>query len=116
MPRPKRYEDGSRVSVWIPKRYRKVWDEIENKSAFVQLTLDDIVGIMTWAILKKEDPAKYHTSIDEKPIAEVLPDFNRLYPLDPLTQKRIDKQKHIEDEKKKEKPWNDTSPNLRNVL
>lgn len=93
MPRRKVYTTGERVNIWIPKRYRKSWDELENKSAFVQLCLDDMIGIMMWAILKKEDPEKYHRKTDDNPPPHLTENFNKAYPLDPMTKKRMQKGK-----------------------
>lgn len=93
MPRSKVYTEGERVNIWIPKRYLKDWHELENKSAFVQLCLDDMVGIMAWAILKKSDPEKYTRPIDKNPPPNLTQDFNKAYPLDSLTKKRTQKGK-----------------------
>lgn len=87
------------MNVWIPERHLKTQTEIENFSKFVQLCLDDVVGIMTWAILKQEDPEKYQRP-NQKPLEAVLPEFNKAYPLDPLTAKRLGK-----------KQWPKNSPN-----
>jgi len=108
MPRRRVYTEGTRVNVWIPKQYRKTWDSIENRSQFIQLCLDDCIGIMTWAILKKSDPEKYTRPIDKNPPPNLTDDFNKEFPLDPMTKKRI--------QRKKTNTWKDTSPGLRSVL
>jgi len=77
------------MNVWIHPRHVKLWREIENKSGFVNMALDDAIGVMTMAILRKENPEKY--TIKKKPEA-VLPEFNDKFPLDPLTKKRLNKQ------------------------
>lgn len=81
------------MNVWLPPRYLKDWDELENKSAFLQLCIDDMIGIMAWGILKKTDPEKYTRPIDKNPPKNLKQDFNKAYPLDPLTKKRIQKGK-----------------------
>jgi hypothetical protein len=91
MPRLKDYGKGRRVSVWISERNLKMWDEIENKSKFVGISLDMAIDIMAFAILQKVDPVKYKTP--EKDTEKVLTDFNEQYPLDPLTAQR--KNKHV---------------------
>lgn len=89
MPR-KKYKTGIRVNIWIPQRHRHIWDEIENGSKFVQIALDDAVGIMTWAILKESDPELYQRPVDKIPIEEVAPNFNKAFPHDPITAKRLE--------------------------
>lgn len=91
MPRKKVYTEGIRVNIWIPKKHRKMWDMIENKSAFVQLCLGDSVGIMTWGILHKRDPDTYTRPVDKNPPPNIVQDFNEAFPLDPMTKKRIQK-------------------------
>jgi hypothetical protein len=86
------YTHGERVNVWIPKRHIKLWNELENKSAFVQIALDDAIGIMTWALLRKRNPEKYKRPIDSHKVEEVMPTFNEEFPLDPLTNKRLGKE------------------------
>lgn len=99
MPKLKNYGKGRRVSVWIPERHLSLWDEIENKSKFASIALDNAVAIMTFALLKKADPAKYDR--DKTPVEAVLPSYNEQFPLDPLTAKRLGKTK----------TWPKTSPN-----
>lgn len=55
------------------------------------MALDEAIGIMEWAILKKQDPEKYH--IDRAPAEEIIPKFNEDFPLDELTAKRLGKTK-----------------------
>lgn len=106
MPKLKNYGPGKRVNVWIPEAQLKLWEGIENKSGFVQIALNDAVGIMTWAILKKEEPEKYKRPADQIPIQDVLPKFNKAYPLDPLTAKRLGKEtKWPENSPKKQELW-----------
>lgn len=78
----------------------KMWDEIENKSAFLQLCIDNAIDIMAWDILKKMDAKTYHVE-HKQPVEEILADFNKNHPLDPLTAKR----------KGKSTEWLKSSPN-----
>lgn len=87
MPRLKNYGPGRRVSVWIPEKHLKLWDQLENKSKFVSLCLEEAIGIMTFYNLKKLEPGKYDR-VKQPPLEEVLPEFNANYPLDELTKKR----------------------------
>lgn len=90
MPRPAKDGKGKRVLVYIPHHHLKLWKDIDNKSNFVQTCLDDAIGIMTWAILRKSKPDVYRQP--NKTIEEVLPAFNEKFPLDPLTAHRLGKQ------------------------
>lgn len=85
---------GKKVYIYIHADKLKLWRSIENRSAFVDVCLNDPAGIMTWAILHHRDPKHY--SKKDKPIEEVLPVFNEAFPLDPLTKARLDKQKGID--------------------
>lgn len=85
MPRLKYKKKGKRVNVWIPERQLKVAAQIDNLSAFLQISLDAAADIMTWAILKDVDPKKYNTG---RKLEDVVDSFNEKYPQDPLTQKR----------------------------
>ena len=91
MPRPKPSpsDEGIRATIWIQPRHRKLWKELENKGGFVNTALDDAVGVMTMAILRKENPDKY--TIKKKKAEDLLPEFNEKFPLDPLTAKRMGK-------------------------
>lgn len=91
MARPKSSSQGIRVNVWIHPRHVKLYEEIENKSGFFNLALDDAVGIMTMGILRKENPEKY--TIKTKKPEDFLPEFNEKFPLDELTKKRLGKNK-----------------------
>lgn len=98
----KHYKGGVRVNIWIPERYRSIWEQMENGSKFVQIALDDAVGIMTWAILKQTDPEKYVRPVDKKTVEEVAPEFNKRFPHDPITAKRI----KLTLENDTQTPWN----------
>jgi hypothetical protein len=74
----------------VKSRNFRTWDEIENKSAFLQLCIDNAVDIMAWDILKKADPEQYDIP-QEKPYEEIVEEFNAKHPLDPLTAKRLGK-------------------------
>lgn len=72
---------GIRATVWIPERHVKLWRELDNKSGFISLALDDAVGIMAWAIMRATDPERFHRPVDDKKVEDVLPEFNKNYPL-----------------------------------
>lgn len=85
MPKLKNYKPGKRINIWMPERSLKILDQIENKSNFFQMALEQAAGIMAFDIIATEKgltPAE--------PTDEQLRDFNTKYPLDPLTAKRID--------------------------
>lgn len=85
MPRLKYKKKGKRVNLWIPDRQMKTAIQIDNLSAFLQISLDAAADIMAWAILKERDPQKYDT---HRKIEDVVDEFNEQYPQNELTQKR----------------------------
>lgn len=91
-------QNGRRVNIWLSGESLEVWEQLENRSAFVRMALQDAVGIMTWAILKQKEPEKY--KIKERPIEEVVEEFNDTFPTDPLTAKRLGRE-----------TWQKNSPN-----
>ena len=93
---------GKRINIWLAGEELKRWEQIENKSKFVQLCLRDVVGIMTWAILIEEHPEKYRKNT--KPMEEVLPEYNKKFPLNQMTKTRL-KIKTSETD-----TWQDNSP------
>lgn len=88
MPRLKYKKKGKRVNLWIPERQMKTAAQIDNLSNFFQIALDNAADIMAWAILKGYDPKTYNTG---RKVEDVIDTFNKKYPLDPLTQKREQK-------------------------
>lgn len=94
---------GKRVNIWLSGESLEIWEQLENRSAFVRMALEDAVGIMTWAILKKENPEKY--KLKERPIEEVVEEFNGTFPSDPLTATRLGKQTWQESSPKKPELW-----------
>lgn len=87
MPKLKNYGKGKRFNVWIPERQLKLWSEIENHSKFVQIALDQAVGVMTWGLLKDKRPDLYY---ETRKTEEVIEPYNKAFPVDPLTQKRVE--------------------------
>lgn len=77
---------GSRRNIHVRTRHEVLWDQLENRSAFVAMALDQAAGIITWALMQAENPEKY--KLDETPTAEEIAAFNEAFPADPLTQKR----------------------------
>lgn len=74
------------IKVSFPARQRKILSEIENKSKFFQLALDDAAGIMAWALLKQQQ------SIEPDKLNPVtIAKFNAAYPQTELTKQRLDK-------------------------
>lgn len=96
MPKLKNYGPGKRINIWIPERQLKLLQEIENHSKFFQLALDNAVGIMSWSIIKKQKDIT-----ERAPTEEEVTEFNKNYPLDELTKKRLGK----------DKPWQSNSQN-----
>ena len=89
MIRPGKYDGpGKRVNVYIPAKQLKIAVQIDNLSQFFQIALDNAPDIMAYAILRKEAPERFET---HRKIDDYVDDFNRLYPPNELTQKRIDK-------------------------
>lgn len=76
-----------RIHLWVDPRHEKILDQIENHSKFFELCLDQAAGIMAWALLKAQEPAKYDV-IDEIPKPEQAAEYNAAYPLNPLTKRR----------------------------
>lgn len=85
MPRLKHKTKGARRHIWVAGRQLEVADQIENLSRFVQICLDIAPDIMAWAILKEHEPLKYDTG---RQLSEVIDEYNKQNPVDPLTQKR----------------------------
>lgn len=91
---------GKRVSVWLPPKQLKVAVQIDNLSNFFQMALDIAPDIMAWAMLREHDPKKYHQI---HKMEEVKDEYNKKYPLDPRTAKRLGK-------------WQEPSPKLPETL
>lgn len=104
MPRPKPNKAGRRVNIWLPPESDKIAVQIDNLSAFFQLALEQASGIMAFDIIQREAKLKKH----ELPTQEAIDRFNHDNPLDPLTAKRLGK----------DKKWRNTPPsqNLPDVL
>jgi hypothetical protein len=103
MPKLVNYGTGKRVSVSLLERHLKIWNDLENKSEFVQLCLENAVDIMTWDILKKEDPETFH--IEQPPIEEVIPHYNDKHPLNKLTAQRLGKETWPKNSVKPQENW-----------
>lgn len=65
------------VTVAIRPPQKRLWDQLENKSAFIQLCLDNAVGIMAWDILRKGG----YPEPKRPPKAKVVRTYNLLNPL-----------------------------------
>lgn len=100
MPRKKPIVEGKRVNIWVPPAQLQMAEDIENLSRFFQLCLDNATEFMAWFILKEIDPKKFRNM---REYDGVVKDFNKKYPLDPLTAKRQGK-------------WPTNSPKLPDVL
>lgn len=103
MPKLKYKRKGKLISAWLPHRQHKIWHQIENKSKFIQLCLDDAAGIMAWQIYKEKERLK----VTEKPLESVIEEYNKTFPLDPLTKKRL--------KKEPEEEWPKNSPKKREL-
>lgn len=82
------FSEGRRVNVWIPPKQLETAEQIDNLSQFIQIALDNAPDIMAWAILREVQPEKYESG---KKLEDVVDEFNKKYPLDPLTAKRLNK-------------------------
>jgi hypothetical protein len=96
---------GYRISVYLDADSGKIAKDIENLSAFVQLSLRQAAGIMAFDILQRQR----NLPKDEPPTLEAIAQFNSDYPLNDLTRKRL---------KKRNKQWPITphSPQTPDVL
>lgn len=99
----KKIGKGRRISAYIPAKLLATWDDIDNKSNFIQIALEDAVGIMTWAIMRENNPEKFHKN--DKPIETVLPEFNKKFPLDPLTANRLGKESWPKTSQSEQELW-----------
>lgn len=96
----KKTRPGRRVSIWLPAEHDKISKDIDNLSHFVQLALEQAVGIMAFDIIKQKKglPSK-------APTQEQLDRWNADHPLDPLTAKRKNKWPNTQPSPKKPELW-----------
>lgn len=87
MPRRTKSYQGKRVSVWLPPESRKVAEQIDNLSGFIQLALRIAPDIMAWDILNREAEGALDTG---RRLENEIDEFNKNHPVDPLTAKRKD--------------------------
>lgn len=90
MPKLKNYGPGHRYNLWVPERLIPTLEKIENHSKFFQMALEQAYGIMTLAILRERAPDEYTLTGN---IEEVAGEYNRKFPLDPLTKQRHDSER-----------------------
>lgn len=100
-PKPKHLR-SSVVGASIGPKHRKIWDQIENKSAFLQLCLEGASSIMAWAILRDRDPDKYP---EPKHPPDTLQKFNERFPSNDLTKIRRGKKPSPENSKNPPELW-----------
>lgn len=98
---------GKKVDVYLTRDVLPVYEQIENKSAFFQLALRNAPGIMAWAILKQSKPERYNDD-RVKPLEQVIGDFNKAFPLDPLTAKRKQNGARTKPEDERPNPFPDS--------
>lgn len=67
-----------RVSASITPEHKEKWDLLENKSAFVEICIDNMVDIIHLHLLKKEDPETYD-SAELAPLDDLAVEFNKKY-------------------------------------
>lgn len=67
-----------RVSASITPRHKEDWDRLENKSAFVEICIDNMVDIIHLDLLKKEDPETYDQAT-LAPLDDLAVEFNKRY-------------------------------------
>jgi hypothetical protein len=84
MPKLKNYGPGKRINIWIPERHLKTLNQIDNKSQFFQMAIEQAAGIMGLDIIKREKGLK-----QPGPTPEQIEIWNKNHPLDPLTARRI---------------------------
>lgn len=87
MPKLSDKAPGKRVNVYLPNKHLKIAKEIGNLSNFVQISLDQAASILAFDIIKQ---AKGLTQ--QPPTPEAIERFNHDHPLNPLTEKRENKQ------------------------
>lgn len=87
-------------TVRIRAENQHTWKELANKSEFINLALQQAVGLMTWAILQEKDPKKYY--IKRPPLSEVIDSYNDLPPVKRLTPGRKSAEWHKNSAKKPE--------------
>ncbi len=69
----------TRVSASVdPQLKEKTWDLLENKSAFLEICLNDMVQILAWHEMKIADPETYHNTATV-PLEELAVEFNKKY-------------------------------------
>lgn len=86
---PKKKPSASkRVNVYIHGDNMKTAEEIDNLSEFFNLALILAADLMAWAILQKHDPLTYYST---KKTKELVDKYNKKYPLDSRTAKRLGK-------------------------
>jgi len=76
---------GKRYTLWVPARLIETIEELDNKSKFLQIALDQCIGIMQFDIMKKRLPEVYKEPKEVEGEKEL---YNQLNPLDDLTKKR----------------------------
>lgn len=67
----------------MPERHLAILNQIENKSQFFQMAVEQAAGIMALDIIKKEKQLQ-----QKPPTPEQVAEWNKNHPLDPLTAKR----------------------------
>jgi len=67
------------------EKKKKIWDNFENKSAFIEICLDNAVDILYWDSLKKAAPEHYQPK-DDLTFKDLVKDFNRKNTLNFLNQ------------------------------
>jgi hypothetical protein len=86
MPKLKNYQPGKRINIWMPAHHLAILKDIDNKSQFFQLAVEQAAGIMALDIIKKEKGL-----VQPTPTPEQYETWNKDHPLDPLTAKRTQK-------------------------
>ncbi len=86
---PRDKKPGKRISVYLRGESLATAKQIDNLSAFLQLALSQASAIMAFDIIQREKKLPKL----KPPTDEAVNRFNDDHPLDPLTAKRLGKQK-----------------------
>lgn len=86
---------GKRVNIYLPPSAQAIAKDIDNLSEFVQVALDQAAAIIAFDIIKQKKNLTSPAATEEQ-----IEQWNIDHPLDPLTAKRLGK----------EKQWPNTQP------
>lgn len=88
MPRLVHKKPGKRINIWLDNDSLVVAGQIDNLSNFFQMALKQASGIIAMDIIIKQQNLPQMPAVKPDDLAR----FNARHPLDPLTQKRKQKE------------------------